>query len=164
MGVPNPFFDPFFDPGIFFLNPRVKKRSLETQLLSKPTFKGKFSICWLQDSFSKTGICSKKMAGIPLCATNLHLHIVIPAFLFLLLKVWKITRGEKMLEVIAVSSVHHVACTPCGVKKVILKPCSYPTIQDKPENKTKSTSNTVILGLLCCIFVAKVLANFVFIC
>ena len=40
----------------------------------------------------------------------------------------QVTRGEKMLEVVAVSNVHHVGCTPCGVKKVILKPCSYPTI------------------------------------
>ena len=76
------------------------------------------------------------MAGIPLCATNLHLHIVIPAFLFLLLKIWKITRGEKMLEVVAVSSVHHEGCTPCGVKKVILKTMqlSYNIRQTKKQN------------------------------
>ena len=70
-----------------------------------------------------------------------------------------------MLEVVAVSSVHHVGCTPCGVKKGNLKTMqlSY-NIRQTKKNKTKSTSNTVILGLLCCIFVAKVLANFVFIC
>ena len=46
-GCSKPFFRSFFWPWDFVFNRRVKKRSLETQLLSKPTFKGKFSICWL---------------------------------------------------------------------------------------------------------------------
>ena len=122
MGVPNPFFDPFF------FNPRVKKKEFGNPITFETHIQGKILYLLVIGFLFKTGICSKKMAGIPLCATNLHMHIVIPAFLLLLLKVWKITRGEKMLEVVAVSSVHHVGCTPCGVKKVILKPCSYPTI------------------------------------
>ena len=41
---------------------------------------------------------------------------------FPLLITWKITRGEKMFEVVAASPVHHVGCTPCGLTKIILKP------------------------------------------
>ena len=67
-----------------------------------------------------------------------------------------------MLEVVAASPAHHVGCTPYGLEKVILKPCSNPTKGKTFKKNRKVQVSQKSLGLLCCIFVAKVMANLVF--
>jgi hypothetical protein len=102
----------------------LKKRGFGTPIIFENLpFKGE-NYCLLAIGFLKKNrsLIKKTLANRPLCATNLQLHMVIPAFFFPLLITWKITRGEKMFEVVAASLVHHVGCTPCGLTKIILKP------------------------------------------